>query len=184
MDKRALITQFEPDFTGFPAKAIESYRSETRRASAWNRRATLLRAIDAGGDSATITRKIDALENAFANERWMEHGDKVSELDPITPVPSTEEVARLGKANNKAAQKVATITLAGDLLNVATTFLNIANGRIPAGGAEAAIDSPRAAGRAFAPFAGDRATPVLANLAVAGVAAIAGALFGGWLARR
>lgn len=143
MNKRELKAQLVVDLSGASAEDLELFRSETRRAAAWNRRATLLRARDAGA-SAEVTAFIDqsvaAIEAAFQNSSWMQFGDATSGLQSLTPLPTAEEVARLAQANSRAAQTVATIALAGDLLDVSMTFLNIANGRIPASVAEASAE--------------------------------------------
>lgn len=143
MSRRELKTQLVVDLSGASAEDLELFRSETRRAAAWNRRATLLRAHDAGANAevtAFIDQSVAAIEAAFQNSSWMQFGDATSGLQPLTPLPTAQEVARLAQANSRAAQTVATIALAGDLLEVSTTFLNIANGRIPASVAEASAD--------------------------------------------
>lgn len=142
MDTRQLMTQLPGDLSGLSPVLLDMYRADTRRFAVWNRRAALLRARDAGADAevtAFIDETIHQLENAFQNTAWVRFGDAVAGLDPITPLPSADEVARLAKANNAAAQTVAKIAFAGELLDVAVTFLDIANGRIGADGIGAAL---------------------------------------------
>lgn len=179
MDKRSVKTQFVPqDLSIFSADELRGFRNETRRSAAWNRRAALLRAGDNGADPNFVDTEVELLEKAFQNESWMEAGDAAAQLQPITQLPSADEVARLAHANNDAAQTVATIALASQLVDVATTLLNIANGRIPASVQAAPVEVTDAAPLPDSePAAPARmpAIPVLMGLGAMLLLALAGA---------
>lgn len=133
-------TEFQPPLStlgvdSMSPSELEELQFETRRRAAWNRRASLLRALQLQpGEELRvfIQDSIDSLERAFQNHRWETDGDNRAKLDPITPVPSAAEVAALAKANNAAAQRAAMVANVTGWIELAGTFLNIANGRVPA----------------------------------------------------
>lgn len=117
------------------AAELDELRFETRRRAAWNHRASLLRALqlDPGEEMRVFLQdSINNLERAFQNHAWETAGDRFAKLEPITPLPSAAEVAALADANNAAAQRVAIVANITGWIELAGTFLNIANGRIPA----------------------------------------------------
>jgi hypothetical protein len=139
------------------------------RINAWNRRASLLRALQQNpGEELRIyiEESISSLERAFQDDRWERDGDAAARLDPITPLPSAAEVATLADANNAATQRVAFIANAVGRVELAGTFLNLTNGRIPLESDDAASD----AATAKAPFIEDRfARGLIAGILVGGL---------------
>lgn len=135
MNKKKLRTQLTSATEDLNPAELKDYQKTTRRFAAWNRRAALLRALEANPteeENAFLNAKIRDLENAFQIAAWEIAGDDAAGLDSITPLPGAQGLAALAKANKDAAQAVATATLVRDFVVLGTKFLNIANGAIPA----------------------------------------------------
>src|SRR5215213_8597385 len=78
VSKRTMRTQINDGVAALTPAALDLHRRTTRRFAVWNRRAALLRAIDAapGEEIQTFLEEtIRNIERAFQNNEWMNAGD-------------------------------------------------------------------------------------------------------------